>query len=1240
MRKKALSLLMAAVMLATTPASMSLASDSASSDTLVVSEAESETSAGEAAEEDTEPAGETTEAGESAEPGKAAEVESAAAAEENEGDAASESVGTDEEPGVSVEETEADAAEAAEAGETTETSETTAESEETANAGDTTADADEEAVVEDGTAAAGLEAAVAEVEPEISFDWDNMVTDYTLFAGSRDTITLEVLVSSYTGTLSYQWYDDEGEAFPGETGSTFTVSVPKSADYLRYYCRVTAANSEGDSTSTNIWFYITTTENLLLNYTYSNAVAPGGSTTLSVDVQSMYSAISYQWYDGDLDEAIAGATSSTLRLSDITSPRSYYCVVTDGVSTDTAYFYVYIDSGLSVTYVDGSYDRTITPGESIALSVSAATNYGPLAYQWYQYQEDIGYTEVNGATSASYRVSTEGYYYCIVSDSYNTYYIDFYVTMESGLTVESDLDYEIGITPGSSATLYVTAASDYSPITYQWYHFQNDRGYTAVSGATSASFTVSEAGRYYCEVSDGYSTKTRYFYVTIDSGLSVNYDSTVYAVEGGTAVMTVYATVDYGSLSYEWYYYDSMGNQVNLGGSGNWLEVTDPSENMEYICRVSDDYGNTWEAWFEVEFVETLTVSYNSSYTVDPNENVTLSVQAVSPNGPITYQWYVWVNDEDGYEEISGATTATCVAMPTSSYGAYECVVSDGVSTKYVYIGVEVDTGISVTADQTGYMVLTGDSVTLSVSATTNYGTLSYSWYYDDENGERIDAGNAASLTLRDLTTTRYYYCHVSDGILSRTITFKVAVVSEIGETAESFSEAKTMTAGTSQTATITSGGAYMYFKIVPTESATYTFYTSDTEDTCGYLYDASKELLKENDDSEEDEDLNFRITYTLTAGATYYLAVRYYSSYNVGTFEVYSVAGNSSCSHTETTHVSAKAATCTSAGNIEYWICDDCGAKFSDSALTIQVYDVTIAATGHSWNAGTVTQAATCTTAGIKTCTCTVCGATKTETIAATGHKSVTHTAAKAATCAATGNIEYWYCADCGKYFSNSALTAEVSAGSLTTAKLTTHTYGAWTTTTAATALATGAQTRTCSVCGQTETQTIAKLTPTITVNATSIKLKKKQSTTALKVSGLAEGDSVASWKSSNTKIVTVTSKGKITAKSKTGTAYITITLKSGLTKKVKVTVQKSAVKTTKITVPSKTVSIKKGKTYTIKPTISPITSVQKVTYSSSNKKVATVNSKGKITAKKKGTATITVKSGSKSVKIKVTVK
>lgn len=241
-----------------------------------------------------------------------------------------------------------------------------------------------------------------------------------------------------------------------------------------------------------------------------------------------------------------------------------------------------------------------------------------------------------------------------------------------------------------------------------------------------------------------------------------------------------------------------------------------------------------------------------------------------------------------------------------------------------------------------------------------------------------------------------------------------------------------------------------------------------------------------------------------------------------------------------------------------------------------------------HSYGKGKQIKAATYKTTGLMRYTCQVCGYEKTETIPVIAH---------------------------------------------------THKY-TWKTTAKATVFRPAKQEGTCSLCGKKQTRNYgSKLKAAIKLNVSSLTLRRKQTTTKVKVS-MAYGDSIKSWASSNKKIVTVYKNGKIKAGTKTGTAKITVTLKSGKKATLKVKVQTAKVKTTKISGLKKKLTIKKGKSVTLKPVVSPITSQEKVTYRSSNKKIATVSSKGVVKGWRKGTVTITVKSGKVTKKIKITVK
>ena len=107
---------------------------------------------------------------------------------------------------------------------------------------------------------------------------------------------------------------------------------------------------------------------------------------------------------------------------------------------------------------------------------------------------------------------------------------------------------------------------------------------------------------------------------------------------------------------------------------------------------------------------------------------------------------------------------------------------------------------------------------------------------------------------------------------------------------------------------------------------------------------------------------------------------------------------------HTEKT-VAGKPATCTETGLTDGISCSVCG--------TVIKAQEEIPAKGHSWNDGEITTSPTCENAGVKTYTCTVCNATKTEAIDATGHTPV-EVAEQPATCTEAGHTAGTKCSVC----------------------------------------------------------------------------------------------------------------------------------------------------------------------------------------------------------------------------------
>ena len=187
------------------------------------------------------------------------------------------------------------------------------------------------------------------------------------------------------------------------------------------------------------------------------------------------------------------------------------------------------------------------------------------------------------------------------------------------------------------------------------------------------------------------------------------------------------------------------------------------------------------------------------------------------------------------------------------------------------------------------------------------------------------------------------------------------------------------------------------------------------------------------------------RLTFTKNGSVT----LKVYPKYNPDAAHVFTIV----CGHAHNfnTGTITTQPTCTEKG-VRTRTCTICGEKRYES----------IAATGHKYSAWKETKAATCTAAGTQTRTCSVCKNVENKTIKAKGHTEVADSAV-AATCTTDGKTAGSHCSVCGK-----VIKAQ------TVIKATGHKYGSWTVTKAATCTEDGSQKRSCTVCGNTETQTI----------------------------------------------------------------------------------------------------------------------------------------------------------------------
>ena len=282
----------------------------------------------------------------------------------------------------------------------------------------------------------------------------------------------------------------------------------------------------------------------------------------------------------------------------------------------------------------------------------------------------------------------------------------------------------------------------------------------------------------------------------------------------------------------------------------------------------------------------------------------------------------------------------------------------------------------NITEQPYDYTVTEGEDATFTVEASAGSETLTYQWQQSTDNGSswtNIESETNASYTINSTNTSMNDYQY-------RCVVTGSGGVSVISQTATLTVQAKP--------ASVPVTGVKLN-----KDSLTLQEKGSDTLTATVEPADATNQdvIWKSSDTSIATVDANGKVT-AISAGSATITATAADGS-----------GKSASCSvtvtHGDMVHTPKKDATCTADGNEEYWTCETCGKIFSDAKgkTEIELSDTVISATGHN----------------------------------------LIKTEANKATMDASGNIEYWYCSDCEKYFKDEKREHEITLDETVIAKL-----------------------------------------------------------------------------------------------------------------------------------------------------------------------------------------------------------
>lgn len=487
--------------------------------------------------------------------------------------------------------------------------------------------------------------------------------------------TLVVEVSGGTAPYTFKWYRDLSVV----AGATTNVCVADRAGYYR--CSVRDAN---DNIAETPYINVRPEKELsvVVGPGYTKITSIDESATLFANADGGTAPYEYTWYRfsiGGGSERLYGESGASVV---VTEPGSYYCKVNDSAYEEKSSETVKVEADELVFTTqpqDGYIDRD-NSNSKLTLTTKVEGGVKPYTYKWYK----TGSSEVL-STDPSYNATKTGSYYCRVRDAVGHGGTSRYAAVEYSLSILTQpKSGEIG--SNGKYRLNILAIGGKAPYKYRWY--RNSVLYAETDGI----YETSEAGKYYCKVTDadGYIAQTDTVTVTKKVVVVPDLEIVTQPKNGTMSQDGTYRpsmAVTGGKAPYKYTYYrngtavysDETYSYKALDKTGNWYIVVKDSEGRSKKTNT-----------FEVSPQFTITEQPPEYLEIPESSDEYISFDFKASGGKAPYKYsYICPNGEIKETGNGGTSPSVRILSGHAQVGTYVGIVQDAnKTTRFTYTWV------------------------------------------------------------------------------------------------------------------------------------------------------------------------------------------------------------------------------------------------------------------------------------------------------------------------------------------------------------------------------------------------------------------------------------------------------------------------------------------------------------------------------------------------------------------------